>query len=306
MSKTWAERHEKSIREVTVFLIAVAALYANVIASFLAVFVPQRCDREVSLGTRNSTVARVQTDCTFAENVYIDITPFNAFTLAINLFTCLVLGFGFYLEWRRDLFIIESFDVDENKGDNMLRIQLEEPGRSALRENLRGYNRMYRNYFIGLLIIFLSNVVVSGVLVFHYFYQDYRTATTFITSISLVSQRLYSSLYVAFDCVTNEKAESNNLNVPLAFNIVKDESTPRSPSHHFSANGKHRERVLGSVMENSKTKTFGVFAPRSSMRAFWTPTRGRAGLTAPPSYPYPQPPYPVEPFPPQKHHGTGV
>lgn len=295
--ETFFERNEKVVRELTVLAISLAALYSNVISSFLAVFVPQNCPTTVYTGGNgkftNATV--VNTECTFQQNVYIDISPYNAFTLIVNLVTCIALIVGFYIEWRRDMFIIEHFDVDESKGDDDLKLQLDvpTPTHDHLRVTLASYNRLYRNYFIWLAILFIVNVAVSGVLVFHYYYADYRTATTFLTSLSLVSARLYSALYVAFDCLSGEKAESNNLNVPLAFNIVKDEGEA-SPSHPPSTQAmRHRERVVKAAMESTQTTTLSAFAPRPSMRSILSPLRTQQ---SPPPYPHRQ----------GRHRGTDV
>jgi len=286
--KTFFERHEKFIRELTVLAISLAALYSNVISSFLAVFVPQNCPTVIAGAGRNVTV--VNTECTYQQNTYIDISPYNAFTLVVNLVTCIALIVGFYIEWRRDMFIISHFDIEESKGDDDLKLLLAEPSpyHDSLRLTLASYNRVYRNYFIFLLILFIVNVCVSGVLVFHYYYADYRTATTFLTSISLVSARLYCALYVAFDCLSGEKAESNNLNAPLAFNIVRNEGggTPQPPTQSL----RHRDRVVKAAMESTQTTTLSAFAPRPSMRSILSPNPSN------PPYPHHQ----------GRHRGTDV
>jgi len=273
---SFIESNEKFFREITVFFMAIAGLYSCVMSSFLAVFVPQRCD------VPRNNVTRLSTDCTFEENVYIDISPYNLGTLLVNLVTCVMLAIGFFIEWRRDLFVIDNFDVDEGKPDTGLKGQLAEPANHKLLKILQSYNRTYRNYFLGLIFVFAGNVVTSGVLVFYYYYQDYRTATTFLTSIALVSQRLYASTCVAWESASHDSAESFSLSEPLFFNIVRTEIQRTADNDGGTPLGHSRRRkVINDTRWNSKTNTLSLFAPNNSGQFYAPPVPlpARAQLT---------------------------
>ena len=281
---TFFTRNQVTIREITAVLVLLASFFQNVVSSFLSVFVPQRCSS--SQGSSFSTVNNVtalsrEGDCTFSENVYEDIGPYNMFVLIINGLTCAGLSICFYVEWRREIWIIERFDVSESKGAQNLRSELTnvvptDTDRlmrvSALRAGLAGYNLWYKRCFLAFVFLFLFNVVVSGVLVFHYFYLDYRTVTTFISSIALVVSRVYYALFTAFDCVEHEKAECTNLSVPLSFNVIRDDQS-------------NPDRVI-------KTR-LGVWVARERGGESWrAPTRGGVAAAG---VPEPEPPWTLNP-----------
>ena len=250
----------------------VVALYTCFIGTFLAVFVPQACYVSTG-GGRNATAAAH--DCTFAENVYIGLDPYNVGTLLLNLVTFLVLVVGFVVEYHRERWIIAHLDVDSSLPDTYLDTILtgtagsDAPGvngydsngpggpiyqqRRQLHQTLFEYNKHYKKLFEWIAPLMLGNIVVSGVLVFMYWYRDvrffclsasshivslpflaphpatqylrrpppqYRTATTFITSVILVGGRIVNSIYVSRYCQTNSMAQSVNLVSQLTFNTV--------------------------------------------------------------------------------------
>ena len=171
------------VRKLMVVGYLTLATYTCFIGTFLAVFVPQRCTTVLpaAAGAGNATV--VASECTFAQNVYQDIDAYNTGALLLNLATFLVLMVGFYLEFQREKWIIHNLDADPAKPDNNLASELtgDSEGLSdelkmELFRTLRLHNRRYKIIFEAIFFFMIANAVVSGVLVFLYWFQDVRGA----------------------------------------------------------------------------------------------------------------------------------
>jgi hypothetical protein len=159
----------------------------------------------------------VNTDCTFAQNVYEDIDRLNLITLLVNLASALSLLAGFYYEWRRERWIIEHLDVDYSKGENNLVKDIQ--GHETLRLHLTQYNLRYFRAFALIGLLNVANVCLS-IYFLTFWYADYRTATTFLTSFALLFRYLVNSLLVSQQSQAEVKALSVDLVEAIAFNAV--------------------------------------------------------------------------------------
>ena len=222
------------IREMTVILYGLIALYTCVFGSLLAIFVPQLCDAPGLALSGNGTIiyTTVRLECTLEQNTYIDIGPLNAVALGFNFLTCLLLVLGFGFELYRERFLCEHFDVDYTQPDNNLEIDLVKF--DALRTELQLWNKRYHDIFVLILLVATCNIAISGVLVFSaQWYQGYRGATTFITNCLFLATRLSNTVILSQTSVTTVKAVSVNLAEPLQFNVVygaRDALGHRQPS----------------------------------------------------------------------------
>jgi hypothetical protein len=136
------------------------AVYYVLICGFLAVFVPQACPVTIGTGVNATTVTP---ECTFAENVYIDIGPYNAMVLVINLVTVLLLLAGLAFELARERWIITNFDIDYGKPDEYLSSCL--IANPKLEAAFHWWNKTYMAIFGSLFALFLVNAGVSAKLV---------------------------------------------------------------------------------------------------------------------------------------------
>ena len=198
------------VREATVAGVLLVKAYSCFIGAFFAVFVPQRCTQQVG-----DTI--VNTDCTFAQNVYEDIDRLNLITLLVNLASAMSLLAGFYYEWRRERWIIEHLDVDYSKGENNLVKDIQ--GHETLRLQLTQYNLRYFRAFVLIGLLNIANVCLS-IYFMTFWYADYRTATTFLTSFALLFRYLVNSLLVSQQSQAEVKALSVDLVEAIAFNAV--------------------------------------------------------------------------------------
>ena len=225
------------IQQLSILGFLLIAAFSSVFGTLLAIFVPQKCFNTVSGSntlTGNVTTIGVFNDCTLAQNIYVDIGPFNAFVLAFNFLSlALILG-GYSFEFLRERFIVIAFDVDyEKSADHLDRIDFKDGKHAALKEKLVRWNRAYRGVFIAIAFVSLCNIVLSGILVFSTeYYSGYRTATTFVSNILFLLTRLSNSIILSSTSSEEPKAQSINLVENLNFNVVAVQKLPRSPSAH--------------------------------------------------------------------------
>ena len=230
------------LRELTVILYGLIALYTCVFGSLLAIFVPQLCDAPgLALGRNGTaTIATIRAECTLEQNTYIDIDALNAVALAFNFLTCLLLVFGFGFELYRERFLCEHFDVDYTQPDDNLEVDLLKF--DALRIELQKWNKRYHDIFVVILIVAICNIAISGALVFSaQFYQGYRGATTFVTNCLFLATRLSNTVFLSQTSSTTVKAISVNLAEPLQFNVV------------YAARNALGQRQISSVAQSRRT-----------------------------------------------------
>lgn len=173
-----------------------------VMASLLAVFIPQACSIEESK-TRiyESTFGTIPLEleghlngtqmtthiCNFQEN-FTNLIDYNTFVLAFNFLT---LGYFIYLykvEITRERWMIDNLDFDKEKPDDaILSIKDTHP---ELIEQLQIYNTKYVRTYKYIHVIYIINFISSAILVIYYYYLDYRTATTLVANTILVSNKI--------------------------------------------------------------------------------------------------------------------
>lgn len=179
-------------------------------ASLLSVFVPQKCetyvpnidifnntfgsmDWAITLNQNISFTRDINGDtldehiCTLKEN-FSDLINFNSFVLAFNFLTLFLFMYLYYIELKREKWLISHFDYDKEKTDEaILSVRVEYPD---IHDKLQEKNYKYMCAYKYLAIIYSLNMLFSAVLLFYYYYYDYRTATAFLTNIILCSNKM--------------------------------------------------------------------------------------------------------------------
>ena len=203
-----------------------------IMASMLAVFIPQACTIEESktsiyesnfgaippelAGHLNGSQTTTHI-CTFHEN-FSDLMDYNAFVLAFNFLT---LGYFIYLykvEITRERWMIDNLDYHKEKPDDaILTIKDTHP---ELIEQLQIYNAKYMRTYKYIHVIYLMNFTFSAVLVLYYYYLDYRTATTLITNTILVSNKIRIGRELAIQSHKKGFAYSFYNNKNISFNTI--------------------------------------------------------------------------------------
>lgn len=145
--------------------------YSCFVGTLLSIFVPQDCPVQLTLANVTATIS---SECSFSQNLYINISPYNAFSLAFNFFTVAALAWGFSVEFSRDRWILAHFDVVPSVPDDHLKTDLDatlHPENVGLKNTLMERNLYYYRVILLVTVLYAINVIVSGVLVFYFYYQ---------------------------------------------------------------------------------------------------------------------------------------
>lgn len=170
-------------------------------ASMLLLFVPQKCD-----STQCEPYQRFTT------------LSWEPFVLAFNFLTLLFLASVYVSENIREFLLIKYFDKDESKPDNNLLSIL--PTNQTLAKRLTVWNRRIFGLYITTFLIFITNNILSGVLIYKDYYLDAQTITVYITNILLIFGKLYNGLIISRNSVKKNLAYSLTLSEPVSWNIL--------------------------------------------------------------------------------------
>jgi len=190
------------------YLSTVLEFYKILMACLLAIFVPQYCED-------------TKTTCTFKQN-FETLSKFNEFVLFYNFATLTTFSYLYYIQTKRETYFISHLEVNKNKSDNGLHESLtQHEGRDPKTGNEKHksilnkviyYNTLINKLTKGAVINFYMNALFSSILIFYYYYDGFRSVTTLITSVLLVSQKLYSTYVISSECLKDK---------PLALSLVR-------------------------------------------------------------------------------------
>lgn len=159
-------------------------LYRVLISSFLVVFVPQLCPA----GGDDPTGPH---DCTINEQV-TDLSYVNLVALGLNGATAIWMLLTFVVEFVRERWLIRKFEANENFSLDTLRIQLTQA--PELRDKLGRRNRVYFIMMLVATLMQIANMILSGIIVFAYFYNGVKTITTCVGCMDAGVRSSFSAL----------------------------------------------------------------------------------------------------------------
>jgi hypothetical protein len=176
-------------------------------ATLLSIFVPQYCPE-------------TGTTCTLEDN-FINLTNFNILVIAWNFITLFYFIKLLIISNRRESYFIKTLDESHDEPYN------------SLVENMHLYplvlrrveelNYEFRRTVYSTTFLFGINILFSCILVFNYYYDGFRTATTLIANVLLVSQKLYSYHELIKECCKpRQMALSAIFNKPISYNVIDD------------------------------------------------------------------------------------
>lgn len=189
---------------VTSIVLGLIEAYKIWMACLLVVFVPQYCP-----DTKQT--------CTIQEN-FIDLNDYNKFVLAFNFFTLVLFKLTFYLQNKRELYIITHLDVDPSKGYDSLSENIS--NYLKIFQKITYYNNLCYKLILFTTVIFIINTILSTILLC-FFYDGFRTLTTLIANILLVTAKLYKAYEITKQCI-GEKilALSYFRESPISYNVI--------------------------------------------------------------------------------------
>lgn len=224
-------------QKISVFTNFVSESFKVVLASLLCVFIPQGCSVETDshsilgsiFGSSSNQMKQLQGSqymnetiidfhvCTLTEN-FTDLIDFNVFVLAFNFVT---LGYFIYLYWvelRRESWMIKHLEYNDSKNENEI-VFLKDTYPEVI-ERLNIFNKQYMRAYTILQYIYIINFLVSAVLVLHFYYYDYRTATTLVTNFILLSNKIRVGKKISRESFNKEYAYSFFNTKNLSFNEI--------------------------------------------------------------------------------------
>jgi hypothetical protein len=124
----------------------------------------------------------------------------------------------YFIELKRDQWILKHFERDKSK----LYLDLDNFTKQYkyLFEKLKNYNVIYYISYKMIVVIYVSNTILSSILVYMYFY-DITTVTVLVGNILLCSQKVYNGMYVSYNSYSKNLPMCYFLKKFIAFNAIK-------------------------------------------------------------------------------------
>lgn len=204
-------------------------LFKVVMATLLAIFVPQQCPADPPEHPEPHS-------CTEEENV-TNLTTFNKAVLGWNFIT---LGFAlihYWLVYKRENSLIEYLDEEPALPDTNLPKML--PGYPEIDAALMRWNFIVLCSSLLTIVIFIINSVLSAVLVFRDYYDGFRSVTVFLTNIALMGTILERTLWhsyagiqkrIALSCIDFRAADFNSIDRSYINDPMSRQSSRARPS----------------------------------------------------------------------------
>lgn len=193
-----------------------ATSYRVVMASLLALFVPQKCPESPS------------NECTLRDN-FTDLIPFNVAVLVVNFLTLGSMIALSVIEYHRENWCIEYLDFDEKQPITALVGQLEQ--HAQRKDELTRHT--YRYYVAAWVAVGCNavNFLVSAVLIYHYYYLDYKSITVLVSFVLLIADKLSTAFSVSRRSLHEFIVESAYRSGPTVYNVLDpDHLVVTSPS----------------------------------------------------------------------------
>jgi hypothetical protein len=208
--KSWYYKQDTQQR-INVFTSFVSDSFRVVMATLLSVFVPQNCQGHI---------------CSFEENTS-NLIEYNIFVLAFNFLTLFVFILLYIVELYREKWMISHFDYDKNFDELYLKTFKNQY--SEIFEKLNRLNRYYILAYKNVRYFYILNFIFSAILVYHYYYLDYKSITVLLTNVALCWNKIKQGLKIASDSHTHELAYSFFNTVNLSFNTM-DKKSVKNPT----------------------------------------------------------------------------
>jgi len=188
--------------------------YKIVLACLLSVFVPQLCPE-------------TQQTCTFREN-FSNLSDYNILVIVIN-FLCLAFFLRLsYRQNKRETYLITHLDASREYAVSAFETNSASFPNVVIR--VKQHNRNVIQAARQAAFVFVINTILSAVLVCHFYYDGFRTVTTLITNVLLVSGQLFNVWSVLTECTCTEGVElalSTYQTTPIGYNVLDKDYVER-------------------------------------------------------------------------------
>ena len=174
-------------------------------ASLLSVFVPQYCENS-------------GTTCTLEEN-FTDLTTFNKFVLAWNFISLGCFIYTSILQNKREAYFISHLEESKEHTYNSLSTNLQAYPR--IKRRVGELNQQLHTWSIVTTVIFSCNILFSSILIFNFFYDGFRSITTLLANVLLVSTKLHTMTTTLSECNAAKLLALSTIHTrPISYNTV--------------------------------------------------------------------------------------
>jgi len=186
-------------------IILLTESFKVLMATLLSIFVPQRCDNQ------SDKICTITDNFTNLTNYNIAVTTFNFITLGtfIALYT---------IEYMRENWCIEYLDIDNNVANTNLKTEIERY--PEYKERMIILNNNYHIISIITVVMNVVNFILSAILIYGYYYLDYRSITVLLTNIILIVDKIINCFNVSKKSVEEVIPISAYMMTPVIFNVV--------------------------------------------------------------------------------------
>ena len=185
-------------------------IYKVTTGTMLSLFVPQACSSSDGSSDNESRI------CTLQEN-FDNTDGYHKMVLYVNMLSMFTFFTYYLLELRREEWAIKYLDIDNDKPDNSLKeiIRTDQP----LNWKMDTLNLLYYRTVLGCCGVYVVNVHLSAKLVKDGYHSS-STVSCFLSFTLLVSMKLYNSIEVAWQSVSNDKMMSAYMSEFVSFNVL--------------------------------------------------------------------------------------
>ena len=156
-------------------------------------------------------------DCSFEEN-FTYLTRFNVFVIVWNFLTLGSICIQYFTVFRRERFL--TYKLSRSLEKSRIHLASILNNYPHIQERLHIHDLAVAITSAFAIVMQVVNVIVSGILVFYYYYDGYRTATSFITQILLMLGFMYGPLQSSIFGLRYKVAFSNTEFEPVSFNVI--------------------------------------------------------------------------------------
>jgi len=174
-------------------------------ATLLSIFVPQACGDHT---------------CTLQEN-FSDLTLFNEFVIAWNFISLGIFVYTSIIQNRREAYFISHLDESRDEPYNSFDKNLKPYPKIV--SKVKYYNNKLHTWVLTNLIFFSLNILFSCILIFYFFYDGFRSVSTMLANVLLVSSKLYGLLDTVNRCREAKPLALSTLRQEaVSYNVIDD------------------------------------------------------------------------------------
>jgi len=193
-----------SKQRVTTTCLMFLEFYKILMATFLVLFVPQKCEEEV---------------CTITEN-FFKRDPVHLAALISNFTTFVSVLYFYYIEMKRENWCIKYLDIDLAKPNNYLDDEIERYPK--YKKQMNQLNKSYLKSMYVSSSLLVINFGVSGTAI-GFDYVGTNTITTMLSFFLLISSKLYSAYVTGTESVKKERALSAYMKTAKTYNTIDED-----------------------------------------------------------------------------------